>query len=115
MVSCRTGLLRGGRAFARHFKPSAGPSVGRQGDDPDQREGWPKGYTRHEVTSPRVVGLSQVLKVKVEVGPIWCGKDQTSAFVVICVFLWWISDLGAVGCGFYSGLPGFKGAVFVRQ
>jgi len=27
-------------------------------DDPDQREGQPKGYTSHEVTTPRAVGPS---------------------------------------------------------
>jgi hypothetical protein len=57
-MSCRTGPLLVGRAFARLFKPSATlPLVGII-LLADQREAQPKGYTHHEVVAPRAVGPS---------------------------------------------------------
>jgi len=62
-LSRRTGPLRVGRAFARLFKASRGPPVGRDCLHSNQRRTCRfiqirRRYTRHEVAAPRVVGQS---------------------------------------------------------
>jgi hypothetical protein len=62
-LSCRTGPLRVERAFARLFRASRGPPVGRNYLRSDQREDLASRlcktrYTRHEVAAPRAVGPS---------------------------------------------------------
>src|ERR1700761_6592824 len=67
-MSCRTGLLRGGRAFARLFNLSrrtkqqrssrgSESSISYQRED-QRRSRHQDRYTRHEVTAPRAVGPS---------------------------------------------------------
>jgi hypothetical protein len=56
-------------------------------------------------------GLSQ----EVLVGPVGCGKNRSSGFVVGCGALWLIFGFVGIVARLYWHLPGFAERIFVRK